>query len=91
MTGPSTDELEWRREIAARVVRDAGAHACAAFLQRDRLTVETKGTHDWVTNVDLEVERLVRERLNETCPAEPVIGERELQAIISAASKLGKS
>ncbi|WP_041951617.1 inositol monophosphatase family protein [Ahrensia kielensis] len=37
--------------------------------------MQTKGTQDWVTNVDLEVEALIRNRLGQAYPADVIVGE----------------
>ena len=75
MSALPTDELERRLAVACSVAREAGAFARNAFLNRDALQIETKGEQDWVTNVDLEVEALIRSRLAEDYPLDPVIGE----------------
>ncbi len=75
MSALAKDELERRLALACSVAREAGAFARSAFLNRDALQIETKGEQDWVTNVDLEVESLIRSRLAEDYPEDPVIGE----------------
>jgi len=75
MTFLPRTELTRRRTIAADIVREAGDIALAAFRNRDSLHVQTKGQHDWVTNVDLETEARIRARLADVFPGEPVLGE----------------
>lgn len=70
-----TETLEARHDIACDIVREAGAVALAAFRDRGSLSVQTKGTQDWVTNVDLEVEALIRERLGRAFPDDKIVGE----------------
>lgn len=79
MTGiaPQPPASEGRCARAREIVREAGQHARAAFLDRDSVTVSTKGPQDWVTNVDLEVEALIRRRLAEAFPGEAVLGEEQ--------------
>lgn len=66
-----------RCRTAQMIVREAGNLARAAFADRDQLSVHTKGTQDWVTNVDLEVETLIRRRLAEAFPGESILGEED--------------
>ncbi|MBW6495359.1 MAG: inositol monophosphatase, partial [Burkholderiaceae bacterium] len=69
------DDLAERCRLAQEITREAGALAKAAFLNRGSLTVKSKGTQDWVSNIDLEVEDLIRARLNEFHPDEQILGE----------------
>ena len=73
--GTATDARWARCRAAQRIVREAGDLARAAFADRDQLSVRSKGTQDWVSNVDLEVETLIRRRLDEAFPGEPLLGE----------------
>lgn len=75
--GRAADARGDRCRAAQRIVREAGDVARAAFADRDRLSVRAKGTQDWVSNVDLEVETLIRRRLAEAFPGEPVLGEED--------------
>lgn len=70
-----TQSHEARCGAACDIVREAGAVALAAFRDRGSLAVQTKGTQDWVTNVDLEVEALIRARLAERFPGDAIVGE----------------
>lgn len=70
-----TDAAERRCDVACKIALEAGNHARAAFENRDELTISTKGTQDWVTNVDVEVETLIRARLEDAFPGETVLGE----------------
>lgn len=69
-----------RSKIAEQIVREAGELARGYFLDRDRLNISTKGTQDWVTNVDVEVETLIRKRLRAVFPNDVVLGEEDGQS-----------
>jgi myo-inositol-1(or 4)-monophosphatase len=62
-------------EIAIEVAREAGALALGGF--RTRMDVREKGHADLVTEFDVAVERLVRERLAEKTPDIAIVGEEE--------------
>ena len=68
-------DLDRRCRTACDIVQEAGKVALAAFLNRDTLSVSTKGTQDWVTNIDIEVEALIRKRLAAAYPDDAVLGE----------------
>ncbi|WP_420398440.1 inositol monophosphatase family protein [Marinovum algicola] len=70
-----TQSYEARSRAAGEIVREAGAVALAAFCDRGSLSVQTKGRQDWVTNVDLEVEALIRDRLGRLFPGDAIVGE----------------
>ena len=71
----SDDELQRRCVAAKEITAEAGALAQAAFKDRASLRVTAKGAQDWVTNVDMEVENLIRARLAASFPGEHVLGE----------------
>lgn len=77
-------DLVHRGRIAEQIVREAGALARSYFLNRDRVSVSTKGTQDWVTNVDVEVEAMIRDRLRAAFPDDVVLGEEAGQSADSA-------
>ncbi len=64
-----------RLDSATRIAREAGALARRFFENRDDLQVESKGTQDWVSQADREVELLVRARLAEAFPDDGIVGE----------------
>ena len=64
-----------RRDFAIAVCRDAGAKAMEYFGDRDNLVVDRKGTQDWVSEADRNVEAFIRQRLSETWPEDGVYGE----------------
>jgi len=76
-TEMSTLELKSRCAESQSIVREAGAIARAAFLDRESLSINTKGTQDWATNADLEVEELIRARIGKSFPGEAILGEEQ--------------
>ncbi|MBP0942903.1 inositol monophosphatase family protein [Pseudomonas alliivorans] len=64
-----------RLSIALRCVEQASALALEHFNNRHTLDIATKSPQDLVSQADLEVEHLIRARLNEYFPDEPVLGE----------------
>jgi myo-inositol-1(or 4)-monophosphatase len=67
--------LQQRFLIACAIAREAGALSRRRFLDRDSFTVGFKGPQDFITEVDGEVEKLIRSRLNEAFPQDGFIGE----------------
>ncbi|WP_406663997.1 inositol-1-monophosphatase [Gallaecimonas sp. GXIMD1310] len=61
--------------IAVRAARVAGNFIAKSFEQPERVEAEAKGTHDWVTNVDREAERLIIETIRRSYPDHAVVGE----------------
>lgn len=80
----TTDDLSHRTLIARQIVLEAGKFARGYFLDRDRMNVSTKGTQDWVTNVDVDVEALIRRRLKAAFPDDIVLGEEDGQSAESS-------
>jgi myo-inositol-1(or 4)-monophosphatase len=76
---PATESRDLARRLAfaQAACREAGQTAKAARLGGARLEVAAKGAQDWVTNVDAEVEHLLRAGLAAAYPGEPVLGEEE--------------
>lgn len=67
-----------RLEAAISVVREAGAVARQAFKARGREeAVHFKGPQDYVSQTDLEIERLLRARLAALFPGEAFFGEED--------------
>ncbi len=54
--------------------REAGAHARRYF---NNVTAERKADRSWVTRADVEIEELLRERINTRYPDHGVIGEEQ--------------
>jgi myo-inositol-1(or 4)-monophosphatase len=67
--------LQNRLLAASAVAREAGALAKRRFLDRKSFTVGLKGPQDFITEVDGEVEKLVRSRLIEIFKDDGFIGE----------------
>lgn len=64
-----------RCQLARDLMREAGSLARSLFLAREPLQVQTKGAHDWVSEADLRVEALLRERLHRAFPDDRILGE----------------
>ncbi|WP_281376138.1 inositol monophosphatase family protein, partial [Pseudonocardia pini] len=73
---PAPAELDELRRVAERVAGEAAAHLRTLPAPRETGEVSTKSTPtDVVTESDQALERLVRERLAQLRPGEPVFGE----------------
>jgi myo-inositol-1(or 4)-monophosphatase len=70
----SQSSLLNRRLAAEAILREAGHIALARFQAR-AFTVETKGTQDFVSEVDRETEAFIRQRLAELFPEDGFLGE----------------
>ena len=71
-----TDNLLNNRFNAGQVlIREAGIYALEWFRNRDRLKLEKKGAHDWVTKADREVELFIRKKLQTLFPEDGFFGE----------------
>jgi myo-inositol-1(or 4)-monophosphatase len=68
---------DWRqRSLAAQALaREVGVIAKRRFLDRSSFSVKFKGRQDFLTEVDVEVERLIAARLQEAFPDDGMIGE----------------
>ena len=68
---------DWRqRSFAAQALaREVGVIAKRRFLDRSSFSVKFKGRQDFLTEVDVEVERLIASRLAEAFPDDGMIGE----------------
>lgn len=73
-----------RKEFAVQVCREAGELALEFFAKRSELVVDQKGSQDWVSQADRDVETFVRSRIAEAWPSDGIVGEEE-------APKLGSS
>jgi myo-inositol-1(or 4)-monophosphatase len=74
-----------RFEFAADLIREAGALAARYFQNIGALTIESKGPQDMVSEADLNVELLIRERLKQRFPADAFFGEETGAQAIEAA------
>jgi myo-inositol-1(or 4)-monophosphatase len=61
--------------IAVRAARSAGNVIVRAFEQRDKLEIESKGTNDFVTNVDINAERAIIDAIQKSYPRHCIISE----------------
>ena len=69
------EQLEERLRSAQDICRVAGAEALRFFSRSGSLAVDQKGTQDWVSEADVFVERVVRERLASDWPDDGIFGE----------------
>ena len=68
-------DLATRHRTACAIAEEAGALAKRLFHGRVAGRFELKGAQDYLTEADIEVERLVKSRLAEAFPGEAVFGE----------------
>lgn len=68
-------DLDERFAFANALVRDAGALALGYFHDASSLTVTSKGVQDFASEADLQVELLIRRRLDEAFPGDGFFGE----------------
>jgi len=61
--------------IAVRAARSAGNVITRAFEQPDKIEIESKGTNDFVTNVDISAEQAIIETLQKSYPDHCIISE----------------
>jgi myo-inositol-1(or 4)-monophosphatase len=61
--------------IAVRAARSAGNVITRAFEQVDKIEIQSKGTNDFVTNVDLSAEQVIIETLQKSYPDHCIISE----------------
>src|SRR3972149_9314550 len=64
-----------RFEFGSLLIRDAGALALKHYRRLDALTITDKGRQNMVTEADVEVEVLIRDRLAERFPGDAFLGE----------------
>jgi myo-inositol-1(or 4)-monophosphatase len=87
MSGQTTDEapLAERFEFGTALIAEAGEMALAYFERRASLAVRSKGTQDLVSEADVEVERLIRDRLAARFPGDAFLGEESGRADVQGA------
>ncbi|MFK7869170.1 MAG: inositol monophosphatase [Roseobacter sp.] len=68
-------EQDRRLAAAVDIARTAGQAALAFFRDIDGLDISQKGTQDWVSNADLEVETLVRAEISKRFAEDGIVGE----------------
>lgn len=69
------EHLRKRFEVAQAVIREAGELANGYFKKISSLTVKSKGSHDLVSEADLNTELLIKERFNKHFPDDAFFGE----------------
>jgi len=67
--------------MALRAARLAGQRMTRAFDRPDTIKVSDKGDHDFVTNIDVEVERLIIESLRTAYPDHAFRGEENVDNV----------
>jgi myo-inositol-1(or 4)-monophosphatase len=68
-------DLTARYEFAADLVKDAGELALDYFRRLGTLTIKQKGEQDMASEADLNVEMLIRDRLQSRFPEDAFLGE----------------
>lgn len=71
----TADALAARFALGASLIDEAAAVALGYFRSQSTLHVRSKGTQDVVSEADLEVERLIRDRIAERFPEDAFLGE----------------
>ncbi|WP_068111009.1 inositol monophosphatase family protein [Tropicimonas marinistellae] len=69
------DKLSARGTFAADLCQAAGEVARRYFSDRSNLVVDQKGTQDWVSEADRNVELFIRQRISEDWPDDGIVGE----------------
>ncbi|HEY5817894.1 MAG TPA: inositol monophosphatase family protein [Mesorhizobium sp.] len=70
-----TDAAETRLSFAVDLARRAGELGMGFFREIEKLTIESKGHQDLVSNGDREVELFVRAAISEAYPDDGIVGE----------------
>jgi myo-inositol-1(or 4)-monophosphatase len=73
--GERTADLDRREALCSEIVRDAGALAQKRFRDRSAVKMTLKGSQDYLTETDGEVERLIAGRLRAAFPDDGFLGE----------------
>ena len=63
------------QNIAIRAARSAGSVITRAFEQVDKIEIESKGSNDFVTNVDISAEQAIIETLQKSYPEHCIISK----------------
>jgi len=80
MTDAADAALDARYRFAQGLARRAGERALRHWRARDRLVVELKGSQDWVSEADRDVENLLREEIAAAFPQDRFLGEETAAA-----------
>ncbi len=75
MTDGAREEIARRFAFASEVITAAGALALEHYQNFTTLEVRNKGVQDLVSEADVAVERLIRDRLAEAFPGDDFLGE----------------
>ncbi len=70
-----TDDLDQRMDFAIDLARRAGELGLRYFRDLDKLTIESKGHQDLVSDGDREVELFIRAAVAEAYPDDGIVGE----------------
>ncbi len=79
------EHLRARFEIAQSVIREAGKLANGYFKEISTLTVKCKGSHDLVSEADLNTELLIKERFARHFPEDAFFGEETGASALASA------
>jgi myo-inositol-1(or 4)-monophosphatase len=75
-----SSDLDSRLDLAKTIAREGGAMMLKAFNDRTGEPVHKfKGTHDYLTETDGAVEKLVRDRIAKAFPADSFLGEESVE------------
>jgi len=75
------EHLSRRRDFAVTVCQQAGQLAAKYFADRSTLVVDQKGSQDWVSEADRNVETFIRQRIAEDWPEDGIFGEEHADTI----------
>jgi myo-inositol-1(or 4)-monophosphatase len=73
-----------RFEFGIALIKEAGDLALGYFNNRSGLTIQNKGPQDMASEADVETEKLIRQRINETFPGDAFLGEETGQTDFTA-------
>ena len=74
----SKSDLDERLAVATRIAREAGDLALAAFQNRTGPVHKFKGQHDYLTETDSAVEKLLRDKIAARFPGDSFLGEESV-------------
>jgi myo-inositol-1(or 4)-monophosphatase len=83
-----SDGMALRHEFGTALIVEAAALALDYHRQAGSLAIESKGTQDMVSEADLAVERLIRERVAERYPRDAFFGEESGLADVRGADHI---
>jgi myo-inositol-1(or 4)-monophosphatase len=68
-------ELNARFEFGKKLIKEAGQVAQKYFRKRHNLDIKLKGSQDFVTEADVNIELLIRDKLKKAFPQDAFLGE----------------